>query len=288
MFSWLGFSVKIDYGKSGVNTAKVVVVNYGKARERYGMEIEVSIQESALARPCLLEVIACSLEDAVAAHLGGADRLEVISHYEVGGLTPSLELVAEIAATVPLPLRVMLRESEPFEVRDEGEIERLCDLAQSFAKMRIDGLVLGFLKNGGIDHDLVARILACAPTVNATFHRAFEDLPDPMAAIAELKRYRQIDRILTSGGSDCWADKVERFAVWQQFAQPQIEILVGGGTDSDVIQLLQPAGICEFHVGKAVRAGQEVSGKVLTEEVIAIKKLIQKKSCFNLTSLDLE
>lgn len=241
------------------------------------MEIGVSIQESPPAKSCLLEVIACSVDDAIAASLGGADRLEIISHYEVGGLTPPLEMVKEIAAKVPLPLRVMLRESEPFEINDEREIERLCDLARSFAEIGVDGIVLGFLKDGGIDHNVVARILACAPNVKATFHRAFEELPNPMAAITELKHHPQIDRILTSGGNDAWPEKVDRFAIWQQAAQPEIEILVGGGTDAEVVRLLKPAGIREFHVGKAVREGQGSYGKVLTEEVIRMKTLIDKR-----------
>lgn len=237
----------------------------------------MSIQETPQAQSCLLEVIACSVDDAIAASLGGANRLEIISHYEIGGLTPPIEMVKEIAAKVPIPLRVMLRESEPFAIHDEREIERLCDLAKSFAEIGVDGIVLGFLKDAEIDHQLVARILACAPNLKATFHRAFEELPDPMLGISELKHHSQIDRILTSGGSDAWLEKVDRFTIWQQAAQPEIEILVGGGTDAKVVRLLKPAGIREFHVGKAVREGQEVYGKVLTEEVIRMKTLIEKR-----------
>ena len=59
---------------------------------------------------CLLEVIACSVEDAIQAEEGGADRLEIVSDLDVGGLTPPLELVREIRSEVNLPLRVMLRE----------------------------------------------------------------------------------------------------------------------------------------------------------------------------------
>ena len=85
----------------------------------------------------MLEIIACSVEDAVAAELGGADRLEIISHYEVGGLTPPIEMVREITAKIKIPLRVMLRESEPFEVSDEHEIEKLCSAARAFAKIML-------------------------------------------------------------------------------------------------------------------------------------------------------
>ena len=228
----------------------------------------------------MLEIIACSIEDAIAAEAGGADRLEIISHYEVGGLTPPVELVREIAARVKSPLRVMVRESEPFEVRDEAEIERLCQSARAFAELDVDGLVLGFLLGGEhgniIDHDLLGRVLACAPNTKATFHRAFEELPEPFSAIVEMSFHPQIDRILTSGGSRDWPDKVEEFAAYLRVAQSNIEILVGGGTDAEVIRLLKPVGIREFHVGKAVREGQRIDGVVLAEKVRELKTLIEQ------------
>ncbi len=233
------------------------------------------------ARPYLLEVIVCSVDDALAAESGGADRLEIISRYDVGGLTPPVELVREIAATVNLPLRVMLRETEPFEVRDNSEKQRLCKSARAFAEIGIDGLVLGFLKEDGpkksIDHELVDRVLACAPKLGVTFHRAFEDLDDPLQAIAELKRHPQIDRILTSGGGNAWQNKIERFAAWQQAAQPEIEMLAGGGTDAVAIEVLKTAaGVREFHVGRAVRAGESITGKVLAERVRELSGLFHK------------
>jgi copper homeostasis protein len=233
--------------------------------------------EKILVQSYLLEIIVCSVEDAIAAERGGADRLEVISHFEVGGLTPPIEVVREIAARVKIPLRVMLRESEAFEVNDELEIERLCDAAREFTKLEVDGLVLGFLKHGSIDHPLLAKVLACAPTLKATFHRAFEDLADPLGAISELKRHRQIDRILTSGGEAPWPDKVERFAIWQKAALPEIQILVGGGTDAEVIELLKPATkIREFHVGRAVREGKKLDGMVLAERVTEFAVQLRK------------
>src|SRR5262245_10630731 len=94
----------------------------------------------------ILEIIVCTVEDAIAAAEGGANRLEIISHYEAGGLTPSFDLVREITATVKIPARVMLRENEPFVVTDEREIDRLCDAALVFGQLPIDGFVLGFLK----------------------------------------------------------------------------------------------------------------------------------------------
>jgi copper homeostasis protein len=227
----------------------------------------------------ILEVIVCSEADAVAAADGGADRLEVISHYECGGLTPPIELVQRIAASVRVPLRVMVRQSEWFVVRNRGEIEELCAEARAFSEIGVDGIVIGFLQNGPggdcrIDHRLLERVLGCAPNIKATFHRAFEELTDPLVAIAELKRHPQIDRILTSGGSDSWASKLDRLAACQRAARPEIELVIGGGTDEEAIRLLKPMGIREFHVGRAVRARMRTDGPILIDRVRGLAMLV--------------
>jgi copper homeostasis protein len=228
----------------------------------------------------ILEIIVCTVEDAVAAERGGADRLEIISHYEVGGLTPPFDLVREITSTVKIPARVMLRESEPFVVTDGGEIERLRDAARAFARLPIDGFVLGFLKEepGGLSvgHDLVSRVLACAPNLKTTFHRAFEELPDPIRAIGELKRHPQIDCVLSRGYGEAWTAELDRFVEWERAARPEIRMLLGGGIDKEAIKIFCKASpIRAFHVGRAVRAGGKIDGVVLAEPVRELAELFK-------------
>lgn len=224
-----------------------------------------------------LEVIACSVEDAVAAERGGADRLELISHYEVGGLTPPLELVQEVLAAVSIPVRVMLRDDESFCITDEQKKEALCRCARSLNELRIEGLVLGFLRQPGpgIDHDLLSRVLESAPDLKATFHRASEELPDPGEAIEALKRHRQIDYLLTSGGPGPWAGKAALLADWERRARPEQTILVGGGVDEEAIRILRrETPLTAFHVGQAVREDRRIDGAVIAERVAAIVELL--------------
>jgi len=228
----------------------------------------------------LLEIIVCGVDDALAAERGGANRLEIISHYEVGGLTPSFDLVREITSTVKTPARVMLRESEPFVVTDDDEIESLCEAARAFAGLPIDGFVLGFLKDSPsgpqIDHSLLSRVLACAPNLKATFHRAFEEAPDPFQAISELKRHPQIDCILSRGRGEAWESEVYRFIEWERAARPEIRMLLGGGTDEEAIEVFCKASpIRAFHVGKAVREQERIDGTVLAERVRQIDEQIR-------------
>jgi copper homeostasis protein len=230
--------------------------------------------------PHILEIIVCTVEDAVAAERGGANRLEIISHYEVGGLTPPFDLVREITSTVKLPARVMLRESESFVVTYEGEIERLLDAARAFARLPIEGFVVGFLKEtpGGlqIDHDLLSRVLACAPNLKATFHRAFEELPDPIGAIGELKRHPQIDCVLSRGRGEAWAAELDRFFEWERAAHPEIRMLLGGGVDEEAIEVFcKSSSIRAFHIGQAVREQKRIDGAVLAGRVKRIDELVR-------------
>jgi copper homeostasis protein len=216
----------------------------------------------------VLEVIACTVEDAIEAEKGGADRLEVISHFELGGLTPSLERVREIQTAVRLPLRVMLRESDGYQVASDDEIARLCSAARELAALSVDGIVLGFLRDGKVDIDLTTRILDNAPMLNATFHRAFDETSDPFEALAELRNYRQIDRILTSGGPGDWSEKTEKLARYQEVTGGHPIILVGGGVDASVIKAIRSkTDLAEFHIGRAARVPAAFNGLVQSARV---------------------
>ena len=221
----------------------------------------------------ILEVIACTVEDAIEAERGGANRLEIISRFDLGGLTPTPDLVREIKAKVSLPLRVMLRESEGYEVKNETEIERLCAAAREFEEIGVDGIVLGFLRGDEIDFELTEKILASAPNLKATFHHAFEDTKNKFAAIEKLKTLTQVDRILSHGGSGIWTEKYALLDLYAQSAQPEIEILAGGGVDEEAIKLLrEKTSVTEFHTGGAARAGGKVNKSEVRKLVRALRE----------------
>lgn len=219
----------------------------------------------------ILEVIACSVTDAIEAQKGGASRLEVVRDLERGGLTPAIKLVRAIKEAVDLPLRIMVRDSDGYGTSGEHEIERLCEAAQEFAELGVDGLVLGFLKDDTIDLELTARVLASAPGTKATFHHAFEDVVDQLQAIGELKSLSQVDRILSHGGSGALGERRARLDTYAHAAAPEITIVAGGGIDLDAIALLKrTTTIYEFHVGRAARQGFKVAGDVQPDLVRAL------------------
>ena len=140
----------------------------------------------------LLEVIVQSVADARAAARAGADRLEVVRRIQDGGLTPPIALVREIAAEVSLPLRVIVRENAGYTT-SSVELLALQRAAAAFAEMQVDGLVVGFAAAGEIELEPVSHVMDAAPGIKVTFHRAFDELRDPLAAIdavACVRRHR--------------------------------------------------------------------------------------------------
>ena len=57
----------------------------------------------------MLEIIATSLADAIAAERSGADRLELCAALSEGGLTPSMGLVEAVVEGVNIPVHVAFR-----------------------------------------------------------------------------------------------------------------------------------------------------------------------------------
>jgi copper homeostasis protein len=217
--------------------------------------------------PLLLEVIVSSLADALAAQAGGAHRLEIVRDIGSGGLTPRLPLVRAIAADTALPLRVMVRENAGYELRPR-ELDSLRQAAGEFAALGVDGMVIGFARAGELRLDDVSAVLEAAPGVRATFHRAFDSLSDPLAAIDRIAGVPQIDRILTSGGVGSPHQRATRLAEYSARAGAGLTIVAGSDVDETVASVIgQTRCVREVHVGRAVREGGQRDGAVSPERV---------------------
>ena len=203
--------------------------------------------------PILLEVIVQTRADAREARRGGADRLEVVRDMASGGLTPDASLVDAIAEETGLPLRVMVRENAGYTT-DAAELPRLCRAVEGFAGAGVDGLVLGFAAAGRLALDEVRQVLASAPSARVTFHRAFDQVHDPLAAIDDIVALPQVDRILTDGGGGDAAGRAARLRQYVAHAAGRLHILAGGGVDEHAFALFtQTRCVGEIHVGRLAR-----------------------------------
>jgi len=226
--------------------------------------------------PGILEVIVTSVDEARKAEAGGADRLELVRSLECGGLTPDLALARKVIQSVSIPVRVMVRESDSIATGDDPELEALRARAAKAACLPVDGLVLGFVRDGKIDRDATVWVLHAVPEIRATFHRAFDEVTDPLHAIDDLKEIGQIDRILTNGGPGDWPLRKRRLLEWQRAASPQIAIIVAAGLCPLALEELSKETVpFEFHVGRAARLGHQVSNAVDSSQVASLKAMIR-------------
>ena len=222
-----------------------------------------------------IEVIVQSVADARAATDGGADRLEVVRSMRDGGLTPALEVVEAIKNATSVPLRVMVRENAGFETSD-AEIELMRAAAWNFTKLGINGLVVGFAKSGELSLAEFARVIEAAPGVPITFHRAFDSLTDPLAAIDRLSASPRVDAILTSGGDGPAEARCARLREYVARARSRLGIIAGGGVDLEGFRLLVQDGAVEWiHVGRAARDGKDAEGPVSAVSVRRLRNLAE-------------
>ena len=214
----------------------------------------------------LLEVIVCSVRDAIEAERGGAGRLELVRDLPRGGMTPSVDLVEAVLSEVTIPVRVMIREADGYDAGSPRQVEHLACLARCFASIGVQGLVCGFTRDGRIDVSAVDAIANACSAARLTFHHAFDELPDPAATLRELQRWPSVDRVLTSGGPGDWKRKAERMREWAGVTS-SIGILAGGGVDLAALRVLSAAGVVEAHVGRAAREPATNEGAVMSSRV---------------------
>ena len=178
-----------------------------------------------------------------------------------------------IARVTPLPLRVMVRENAGYALED-GELPVLRRAVAEFAAAGVDGIVIGFAREGEPAVDDVARVLAAAPGVRATFHRAFDVLRDPLRAIDSLFGLAQVDRILTDGGAGSPAQRSERLRTYVARAAERITVIAGSGVDDEVLAEFARNGcVREVHVGRAAREGDDPEGPVSVARVRRLRAL---------------
>lgn len=223
-----------------------------------------------------LEVIVTSPHEALEAEAGGADRLELVRDLAVGGLTPALEIVAAVLESVKIPVRVMLRDSACMSAGNPDEMRALRMVAKDLSRLPLSGLVFGFIAENEIDIATMMELAAAAPQCSVTFHRAFDELADPIRSIEQLKQLSQVDRILTTGGKGDWAQRKTRLIEWQRAAAPWLKILAGAGVCSSTLSdLANTPEIEEIHVGRAARVPQTASGQLRRAKVRALKSALQ-------------
>lgn len=201
----------------------------------------------------LLECCVDSVESAIYAAKGGADRLELCAGLVIGGITPTGACYKEIRKYTDIPINVLLRPRFGDFCYSDYEAAVIEEEIFRFKELGANGVVIGALRpDGRLDHKAMERFMKAAEGLSVTMHRAFDVAKEPVKVLEEAVLLG-VDTILTSGcedncmeGKDCIRELVQR-------AEGRIDILVVGGVNAQVIEELQPyTGATSFHMSGKV------------------------------------
>lgn len=195
-----------------------------------------------------LEIAIASVEDALTARDGGADRLELNAALALGGLTPSLGTLIEVKRAVSLPVMVMIRPRPGgfcYSDADFRVMRRDIDLSLAHAA---DGIVLGVLtEDGRVDVARCRELIRQAGERTVVFHRAFDVTPDPFAALEQLIDLG-VHRVMTSGQEASAFNGAATIAELVRRAAGRIEVLPAAGINRfTVADVLARTGCDQVH-----------------------------------------
>lgn len=202
-----------------------------------------------------LECCVDSVESALAAAEGGADRLELCAALVIGGTSPSLALFEEIRKHSDIPIRALLRPRFGDFLYSDYEFEIIKREVEMFRAAGAQGVVIGCLtEDGGLNMPQMEKLMKAADGMQVTLHRAFDVCVDPVKAYHQAGELG-IDTILTSGQqSSCLAgiELLQQLALLQKETNGP-KIMAGAGVTPEVIrQFLTQTEITSYHLSAKV------------------------------------
>ena len=195
-----------------------------------------------------LEICANSIESAIAAENGGADRIELCANLGEGGTTPSYGQIKWCVENLQLEVWPLIRPRGGDFLYTDAEFECILEDISFCKQIGCDGVVTGILdKNGNVDEARCQKIIDRASPMPVAFHRAFDmsrNLKESLEAIIALG----FARILTSGGkanAEMGANEIAQLVLQ---ANGRIEIMPGAGVNnSNLLQIANITRAKSFH-----------------------------------------
>jgi copper homeostasis protein len=196
-----------------------------------------------------VEICVDSVEGAVAAEQGGADRIELCDNLFEGGTTPSAGCLKLARQKVLLGLHVLIRPRGGDFLYSDLEMAVTKEDVRVAKELGADGVAIGCLTaDGDVDMPRVKELIQLARPMKVTFHRAFDVCRDPRQALEELISMG-VERVLTSGQEASCVEGIELIAELQRQAASRIVVMAGGGlTPRNVGRVVAATGVTEVHL----------------------------------------
>ena len=193
--------------------------------------------------PWTLEVCASSPADVHVAAMNGAQRVELCSHWECGGLTP-LESDIRSAVQEGLPVYALIRPRAGHFTYDEAEWQRMTHQIEASLSAGASRVVVGALDHTGhFELERIRKWVELFGGHRLVIHRAL-DASNHWDADVQALRSLGISRILSSGGEAQAWDGRERI---RQLMEWGFDVTVASGVRPDQKEDWLTRGVRNFH-----------------------------------------
>lgn len=237
----------------------------------------------------IVEIAVDNLPDALAAADAGADRVELCTSLASHGLSASTRLLADFRIASTVGVAAMVRPRSGGFVPSPSDHVLAPRQAESLLAAGADGIVFGFLTpSNTVDVELCGRLVRVAGAADTVFHRAFDLIEDPYAALDQLIELG-VKRILTAGmspetaahalGLPCGPyipDSIDaRLLAIRRYidrAKGRIEIIPCGGVRAEnAPRFLAETGAKQLHSACRVNGAEQMDRDQVRELVAVIK-----------------
>jgi copper homeostasis protein len=235
----------------------------------------------------LLEICVDSADGLASAVQGGADRIELCSALELGGLTPSPGLMA-IAAEAAVPVYAMIRPRAGSFVFSAAELDQMRHDVDAARAAGLAGVVLGVsLENGALDEGGLMKLKAHASGLGTTLHRAIDLVPDLLEAV-DVAAGLNFERILSSGGKKTAMEGIEGLAAMIERTAGRISVMPGSGVNAGNAGMLlarlvvtEAHGSCSVEVAESDAKAQAFGFSAATRRVTSATRVAALRAALN-------
>lgn len=206
-----------------------------------------------------LEIACFNLDSVRISQENGADRVELCDQMEVGGTTPTIDVVQKARAILNIDLYVMIRPRGGNFIYSDEEFAQMKSDILAAKECDVDGFVFGILnKDNSINNAQNSELVELAKPFLCTFHRAFDEVSDAFQSLEDLIACG-FKTILTSGQKENAVQGVERLSELVKKADNRIIIMPGGGLRSTNIKQIQQQTQAVFYHSSAIIDGSQTA-----------------------------
>ena len=200
----------------------------------------------------IIEACVGTLAQSLKAEKQGADRIELCDRLDLGGTTPSEELIRTAKKELSIPIRVIIRPRGGDFVYSTSELEEMRKSILFCKSVGVDGVVLGILNNDNkLDIEAMKPLIELAKPMNVIIHKAIDRTENPYEEMKQLQKIDGVNGILTSGGPGTAEEGAEVLRKMVKDQDNLVIVVAGGVTSENRAEIHNLIGAEEYH-GKLI------------------------------------